>query len=459
MLFDLVIRNAHVYAPADLGNVDIAVKGGKIEKIGQDIPEKGEKEIDAKGLIAIPGIIETHAHMSMPFSGTKTMNTFSSGTYAAAFGGVTTLIDFAQQIGGTTLQQSLDDRLEEARERCAIDYGFHITFTDTGDATVNEIPDLCKAGYTSFKLHTTYRGGGLYIDTEGLEKIFAKIAECGGIATVHAENDDMIQECMDKLLAEGKDSYTYFSDWRPDEAEAEAVDRCIRIAKEKGCNLVIRHISSQEAAHSILEAQKNGQPVYAETCPQYLSLTRDLYKTENGREYMLQPPLRGAEDREEIWKAIEQGMKTTIATDACGFYLSQKHMSSTFYGVPGGIPGIETRLMAMIALGVDSKRITVSRLAEMMSEQPAKLYGVYDRKGSIAVGKDADIVLLDPSKSTTIHAAALHEMSDYSPFEGLTASMTLDKTILRGSVLVDGNTFCGSRNGGKLLKRALPVID
>ncbi len=453
---DLIIRNIHVFAPKDLGVTDVAVSDGKISAIGPRLELRAATEIDGRGKLLLPGVIETHAHMSMPFAGTKTMNTFYDGTYAGAFGGVTTLVDFAQQIGATSLHQSLRDRLMEAEGRCCVDYGFHITLTDTSAQTIAEIPALCREGYTSFKVHTTYKGGGLYVDTDGLYCVFSEVAKCGGLVTVHAENDDMVEAAMQRLLREGKTDFRYFPEYKPDEAEAEAVARCIRIAKETGCKLLIRHISSQEAAESIAEAQAAGLPVYAETCPQYLAFTREVYAQENGRDYILHPPIRGAEDREAIWAAIQNGMKITLATDDCGFFLRQKHMAGTFYGVPGGLPGIETRLLATYGLGVDTGKITVERLAEMASLLPAKLYGLFPQKGILQTGSDADMVILDPARETVLTASALHEQTDYTPFEGFRVHAALEKTISRGRIIVDGDRFLGRAGDGRLLLRALP---
>ena len=453
---DLLIRGIHVFAPEDLGVNDVAIADGKVAAIGARLELPAAQELDGRGKLLLPGVIETHAHMSMPFAGTKTMNTFYDGTYAGAFGGVTTLIDFAQQIGAASLRQSLRDRLAEAEGRCCVDYGFHITLTDTSAQTIAELPSLCREGYSSFKLHTTYRGGGLYVDTDGLYRVFSEIARCGGLVTVHAENDEMIDAAMQRLLREGKTDFRYFPEYKPDEAEAEAVSRCIRIARETGCKLLIRHISGMEAAEAIAEAQAQGLPVYAETCPQYLAFTREVYAQENGRDFILHPPIRGAEDREAIWRAICDGMKITLATDDCGFFLRQKHMSDTFYGVPGGLPGIETRLLATYGLGVDTGRITVGRLAEMASLLPAKLYGLYPQKGVIRVGSDADLVVLDPSRETVLTAAALHEQTDYTPFEGFRVGAALEKTISRGRIIVDGDRFLGHAGDGRLLLRKLP---
>lgn len=455
---DLLIRSVHAYCPEDLGIVDIAVKDGLILEIGSNLEYEAGQTIDGTGKIMLPGVIETHAHMSMPFAGTKTMNTFRDGTCAGAFGGVTTLVDFAQQIGGTSLHQSLRDRLEEARGRCFTDYAFHITLTNTLPETIDEIGTLCKEGYTSFKVHTTYKSGGLYIDTKGLYDAFRAVAGAGGLMTVHAENDDMMEAAVKRLIAEGKTQPCFFPESKPDAAEAEAVERCIRIAKETGCKLLIRHISSQAAATAILQAQKDGYPIFAETCPQYLAFTREVYAGEDARDYILHPPIRGKKDREAIWSAIEAGMTTVLATDDCGFYRKQKRMADTFYGVPGGLPGIETRLLTVYGLGIDTGRIDLTCLARMTSETPAKLYGLYPQKGTLRAGSDADMVILDPNRPTEIKASDLHEQSDYTPFEGLRASAALDKTIARGKVMVDGRQFCADAGAGRLLHRGLPQL-
>ncbi|RGX54762.1 dihydropyrimidinase [Anaerotruncus sp. AF02-27] len=457
MKYELLIKNGHVYAPQDLGVVDIAVTDGKIAKVGKGLDAEAVRVIDAFGKTVIPGAIETHAHMNMPFAGTKTMNDFYDGTMSGAFGGVTTLVDFAQQIKGVPLIMACEDRVKEAKGHAVVDYGFHATITTVDDETIDAIPKLMEMGFTSFKVHTTYKDGGLYIDTPGLRRTFAAIAKAGGIVTVHAENDDMIEAAKNHLLAEGKTGAVYFPQYKPDEAEAEAVDRCIEIAKETGCKLLIRHISSAAGAKSVAAAQKAGYPVYGETCPQYLAFTREVYTQENGRDYILHPPIRGAADRDAIWgELVESDVKCTMATDDCGFYLSQKRMNDTFYGVPGGLPGIETRLVTLYEMGVAQGRIGVGRMVEMLSTEPAKLYGIYPQKGVIAEGSDADIVVLDTGVSYALTAKDLHERSDYTPFEGMQMHAAVAQTVANGKVIVDGREFLGEEGAGRFLVRGKP---
>lgn len=283
------------------------------------------------------------------------------------------------------------------------------------------------------------------------------IAECKGLVTVHAENDDIIETARQRLLSEGKTAIKYFPEYKPDESEAKAVEHCIRIAKETNCKLLIRHISSEAAVNSILEAQKQGYPIYAETCPHYLAFTREVYGREDGQDFIVHPPIRGEKDRQAIWNAIRNGIIITIATDDCGFFRAQKRISNTFYGVPGGLPGLETRLLVLFGLGVETGKITLSRLAQMTSETPAKLYGIYPKKGTLQIGSDADMVILDTSVRTVITSKKLHEQSDYTIYEGFTVNAAVEKTIAHGEVILDGNRFLGKETDGRLLYRGLPI--
>lgn len=453
----LWIRNVHIFAPEDLGIADIAVKNGKIAAIGALSDVQAERVIDGTGLTAIPGVIETHAHMLLPFGGTQTNNNFYDGTRSGAFGGVTTLIDFADQVKGGSIRSALEMRLALAKRQCTTDFSFHCTLTDINEETLREIPALIDEGFTSFKFYTAYKSGGLYVPYDQMERAFSLIAKYGAIATVHAEEECVISEATDRLLRAGKTDCRYFLQSRPTKAETTAIEHLIALAEKTGARVLVRHVSSAEGAERIMQAQRQGLEFYGETCPHYLYFDDSIYTRPNAADYLVNPPIRTAEDREGLWKALSSGAVFTIGTDDCAFDLAQKRVSDKFFEIPGGLPGIETRLVLLHELGVRTGRITMQRLAELTAENPAKLYGIYPQKGCLAVGSDADIVLLDENVSSVLTATALHEKANYTPYEGLPLHVAVAKTIARGRVLTDGredHTLAGS---GAILKRGLPI--
>ena len=453
----LFIRNVQAYGPEDLGVVDIQMNDGKITAIGSGLCGQGRQELDGTGLVAIPGVIETHAHMLLPFGGTCTCNDFYDGTRAGAFGGVTTLIDFADQVKGGSIIPAIEARLAQAADKCAVDYSFHCTLTDINERTLKDIPVLIERGFTSFKFYTTYSAGGLHVPYKDMERAFRAIAEHGGIATVHAENEAMIDAATAVLVRAGRTQWRYFPQSKPNASESSAIKELIRLAEETGVRLLIRHVSSAEGAAMIAAAQREGLEVYGETCPHYLYFDESVYVRDDAADFIVHPPIRRAEDREGIWKVLESGTKFTIGTDDCAFYKKQKQISDKFYEVPGGMPGIETRLTVLYELGVCSGRIDMRRLAELTAEIPAKLYGLYPRKGSLQVGSDADIVLLRTGGENVITAGRLHENTDYTPFEGLPVHACVEKTLACGRIIIDGEQDRTSQGAGRLLARKLPV--
>lgn len=454
--YSLLIRNVQIYAPQDLGIGDIAISNGKIAAIGVGLEGHGAREIDGTGLTAIPGVIETHAHMLLPFGGTQTMNDFFDGTRAGAYGGVTTLIDFADQCRGGSVLAAVQARLAVAQRQCAVDFGFHCTLTDINDETLQAIPALIDKGFTSFKFYTAYDASGLRVSYADMERAFRVIAAHGGIATVHAENEELIRAATEQLKAEGKTGWQWFLHSKPAESEPSAIRRLIDLARKTGVKLLIRHVSSAEGARMIAAVQREGLEVYGETCPHYLYFDQRVYNKENAADYIVNPPIRTAADREGIWRVLEEGAAFTIGTDDCAFYLRQKRASQRFYEVPGGMPGIETRLVMLHGLGVRTGKISMERLAELTARNPARLYGLYPRKGTIAVGSDADLVLLNTACEQTVTARKLHEKTDYTPFEGCTVHVAVDKTICGGRVLVDGASDTAEPGAGTLVKRGLP---
>lgn len=454
--YSLIIRDARIYAPEELGVGDIAVSNGKIAAVGAHLPGVAEEEIDGSGLLAMPGILETHAHMLLPFGGTQTMNDFFDGTRAGAYGGVTTLIDFADQVKGGSILQAKDSRAALAKRQCATDFSFHCTLTDITEETLRAIPALIDEGFPSFKFYTAYKAGGLYVPYGDMERAFRVIAQHGGIATVHAEDEAIIDAAAGRLIQQGRTSCRYFQESRPADAEQSAIRTLISLARETGVKLLIRHVSSEGGAGLIEAAQKDGLEVYGETCPHYLYFDESIYEKDNAADYIVNPPIRTAADREGIWRVLAGESVFTIGTDDCAFYRSQKRISDQFCDIPGGMPGIEPRLVLLYELGVRSGRISMERLAEMTAANPAKLYGLWPVKGALRAGSDADIVLLNPNQDYILHADMLHEKTDYTPFEGVRLHSRVEKTIFHGRILVDGGQDYAIPGTGNLLKRGLP---
>lgn len=454
-MLDLLLKNANVYAPEPLGVVNIGIADEKIAYIGSEAPP-AKRTVDCCGRPVLPGVIETHAHMLLPFGGTHTMNDFYDGTMSGAIGGVTTLIDFADQVHGGTLEAALTERLKQA-EACAVDYSFHVTMTDINEDSLNELDALIDRGITSFKFYTAYSASGLFVPRDKMTEAFSRIAARGALATVHCETEDEVLEATNALIRAGKAEIKYFSESRPDASEESAVACVIEIAGRTGAKLLIRHVSSAGGTRLIAEAQRAGQTVIGETCPQYLMLTREVYRQQNGGEYICNPPIRGEVDREALWAALEGDVKFTIGTDDCAFTLAQKHASDKFYEVPGGMPGIECRMPILLSEGVDKGRFGYERLAHLTSTDVAKLYGLYPQKGTVAVGSDADLILVEPCAPYPLTAAELHEQSDYTPFEGLMLSSRIRMTVARGAVVAENGEFTGKRGSGRLLKRGLPA--
>lgn len=454
-MLDLLLTNARVYAPEDLGTVSIGIRDGKIASIGEATEPSG-RTIDCGSMTLLPGAIETHAHMLLPFCGTRTMNDFFDGTAAGAFGGVTTLIDFADQVQGGSALEAYYARLEQAKD-AVFDYSFHITLTDINDQTMCEAEELIARGVTSFKFYTAYSAGGLYVPPDDMERIFSLLAKHGAIATVHAEDESCILQETDRLIAAGQTSVAYFTQSRPAQSERDAIAGVVDIARRTGTKLLIRHVSSADGVGLIAEAQKRGQMVIGETCPHYLFFTEDVYSDGNGARYLCNPPIRTERDRRALWSALEQDVKFTIGTDDCAFYLSQKHVSDRFYEIPGGMPGIETRVPLMLSAGVSSGRLSMERLTRLLSTDVAKTYGIYPQKGTIRVGSDADMILVERCAPYHLHVDQLHEKSDYTPFEGVSLDYRIVTTIANGQVIMHDGEFLGKKGSGRLLRRGLPA--
>ena len=457
MQFDTLIKNGIVATATDTYPWDIGISDGKIVALAQALPaESAERVLDAKGNYVFPGGIDVHTHLDMPFGGTTSADDFESGTVAAAFGGTTTLIDFAIQYKGQTLRTALDTWWKKADTKAAIDYGFHCIVTDLPDARLEEMPALVREGITSFKLFMAYPGVFMVEDAL-IFKALLKASETGSLICMHAENGGAIDVIVQRALAEGKTAPKYHALTRPTTAEAEATGRAIALAEMAGAPVYIVHLSCSEALDKVREARDRGLPAYAETCPQYLFLSLDNFDVPGfeGAKYVFTPPLREKWHQEKLWAGLAADHLQVVSTDHCPFcYKEQKELGKgDFTKIPNGGPGIEHRLSLVFTGGVHGGRFSVNRFVELVSTAPAKLFGLYPRKGTIAVGSDADLVIFDPSQDQVISAKTHHMRVDYSMFEGLRVKGVPKQVLSRGRVVIDDNKFVGRPGQGEFLKR------
>src|SRR6478752_105128 len=457
MGFDTLIVNGTVITATDTYLADVAVAGGKITAIGQTLPrENTTRVLDAKNKYVMPGGIDVHTHLDMPFGGTTSADDFQTGTIAAAFGGTTTLIDFAIQYKGQTLRQAFDTWMKKAHDKAVTDYAFHCIITDLGAAQLEEMGELVREGVTSFKLFMAYPGVFM-LDDATIFKAMRQAAKHSGLICMHAENGGAIDVIVQQALADGKRAPKYHALTRPTTAEAEATSRAIALAEMAGAPVYIVHMSCNDALEKVREARDRGLPVYAETCPQYLYLSIENFDVPGfeGAKYVFTPPLREKWHQEKLWKGLKQDQLSVVSTDHCPFcFKEQKELGKDdFTKIPNGGPGIEHRLSLIYTGGVHGKRFSPNRFVEIVSTAPAKLFGLFPRKGTIAVGSDADIVIFDPAAHDVISAKTHHMRVDYSMFEGIRVTGMPDVVLSRGRVIIENNAFLGRPGQGEFLKR------
>src|SRR6202050_1352586 len=458
MGFDTLIVNGRVATASDTYTSDVAINDGKISAVGQSLPRENAGHIlDAKGFLVLPGGIDAPTHLDIPLGGTTSADDFETGTRAAAFGGTTCLIDFAIQYKGQTLRTAFDTWMQKASARALSDYSFHCIITDLADAQLEEMNALVREGVTSFKLFMAYPGVFM-LDDGSIFKTFQATAKNGGLVCMHAENGSAIDVIVQQALAEGKRAPKYHALTRPTTAEAEAVSRAIALAEMAGAPIYIVQLSCNDALEKVREARDRGLPVYAETCPQYLYLSLDNMDAPGfeSAKYVFTPPLREKWNQEKLWTGLKQDHLQVVSTDHCPFcFKEQKELGrDDFTKIPNGGPGVEHRMSLIYSGGVGSGRFSANRFVELVSTTPATLFGLYPRKGTIAVGGDADLVIFDPKRKHTISAKTHHMRVDYSMFEGIQVTGMPDVVMSRGRVVVEGEKFLGRAGQGEFLRRA-----
>jgi dihydropyrimidinase len=457
MSFDTIIRNGTIVTATDTYAADLAIADGKISAIGRNLPPEGaRKVIDATGLFVMPGGIDVHTHLDMPFGGTTSADDFETGTRAAAWGGTTTLIDFAIQYHGQSLHQAFDTWMKKADGKATIDYAFHCIITELDDERARQMKQLVAEGVPSFKLFMAYPGVFM-LDDASIFRAMSVAADSGAFICMHAENGGAIDVIVQRALAEGKRAPKYHALTRPTAAEAEATGRAIALAEMAGAPVYIVHLSCAEALERVREARERGLPVYAETCPQYLFLSIENFDVPGfeGAKYVFTPPLREKHHQEKLWKGLAQDQLQVVSTDHCPFcFKEQKELGKDdFTKIPNGGPGVEHRLSLVYSGGVHGHHFSPNRFVQLVSTAPAKLFGLYPRKGTIAVGSDADLVLFDSEAEDVLSARTHHMRVDYSMFEGIRVKGVARTVLSRGDVILDKGTFLARPGRGQFLKR------
>jgi dihydropyrimidinase len=454
-----LITNGTIVTADGSTAADVLIDGETVVQIGSDLAANGataDETIDAAGRWVIPGAIDVHTHMELPFGGTFAKDTFETGTRAAAFGGTTTIVDFAVQSRGKSLREGLDTWHAKAAGNAVADYGFHMIMSDVNDDTLDEMDGLVAEGVPDFKLFTAYPGV-FYSDDGAIFRAMQRTAKNGGLIMMHAENGMAIDVVAADEVAAGHTDPYYHGVARYPIFEGEATNRVIRLAEAAGVPVYIVHLSAREALDAVRGARDRGTKAFAETCPQYLFLSLDDMKGGfNGAKFVCSPPLRTADHQAELWTGLVKDDLQLVSTDHCPFdFEGQKDLGKgDFRKVPNGLPGVEDRVDLLHDGGVVAGRIGRERWVEIISTAPAKLFGMFPRKGTIAVGSDADIVVYDPAATRTISATTHHMDVDYSCYEGRSVQGRSDIVLSRGSVIVRDGTFTGRKGHGRFIKRA-----
>jgi dihydropyrimidinase len=450
-----LIKNGRIITAEQDYIADIYIEKDTITTIGASLTMQADTTIDAKGKYMIPGGVDVHTHMDMPFGGTTSSDDFETGTRAAAFGGTTCLIDFAIQSKGTRMRDALDVWWKKG-EKATIDFGLHMIVTDLPEAHLEDMNEMVREGVTSFKLFMAYPNV-LMVDDATIFRAMRQTGNNGALICMHAENGGVIDLLVQKALAEGKTAPIYHALTRPTTAESEAVNRAIALAQMAGAPVYIVHVSSADALEKVSEARDKGVPVFAETCPQYLLLSIEDLDRPNfeGAKYVFTPPLREKWHQDKLWEGLKKNTLQVVSTDHCPFcFKEQKEMGrDSFAKIPNGGPGVENRLQLIHHHGVNQKRISLNRWVEIVATTPAKMFGLYPRKGTITVGSDADIVIWDPNKEITISAKSHHMRVDYSMFEGFKVKGDAETVLSRGETIVDKGKWLGKAGRGTFIKR------
>ncbi len=451
----ILIKNGRIITATDDYIADIFIEGETISAIGKNLNVTANKTIDASGLLVMPGGIDPHVHLDMPFMGTFSSDSYETGTRAALYGGTTTIIDFILQKQGNSLQSALQEWKGRSDNNCVGDYSFHMAVTDFNEETKKEIKHFIEEeGITSFKTFMAYKGA-LMIDDRQMIGLMEEVKAHGGLINVHATNGDMIDYLVAKNKAAGNRAPLYHYLSQPEITEAEASERFVDMASYTGCPGYIVHMTCEGALNAVRNATKRNQKVFVETCIQYLILDASLYEQDfEGAKWVMSPPLREQKDQSTLWAGINQGLVQVVATDHCPFMWEQKLMGKDdFSKIPNGHPAIENRMELLFSEGVTKGRISLNKYVEVSATNAAKIFGIFPKKGTIAIGSDADIVLFNPNEKHTLSAATHHMNVDYSGYEGWEITGKVKTVLLRGEVAIEDNDCKLQKGYGQFVKR------
>ncbi len=453
MMRKVLLKNGIIVSGKKCYTSDVLIEGEKIKKVGKNIKVTGSlcEVVDCTGKYIFPGFIDGHTHFDLSVAGTTTIDDFNSGTKAAISGGTTTIIDYGTQYKGETLKQGLKNWLNKAKDGVSCDFGVHMSISDWNPRVKNEVKDMVKAGVTSFKLYTTY---DIKLDDDDMLAALTEIAKCKGITGVHCENDGIIKDLRSEVKGTDNKKVISHALTRPSVAEADCVNRLSYMSHITGAAFLAVHVTCEEALNEVKLAKKKGYKVYGETCPQYLFFDDSVYNKsfDESSKYVCAPPIRKKKDIKALWKALNDGSIDIVSTDHCSFTKKQKALGKNdFRKIPGGLNGVEQRGILLFD-AVQKKKISIERMCELLSENPAKLFGLWDRKGFVKKGYDADLVIIDPKKTTTLSLKNQVSKSDYCAFEGKKLKGKIDGVFLRGKQVVDQNKNI-TDGIGKYIKR------
>ena len=450
-----LIKNGTIITATDMYKADVLVKNGIVSEIGREISKIASEIIDAADKWVLPGGVDVHTHMDAQCDGMTTVDDFETGTAAAAAGGTTTVVDYAEQIPGATLIQTLEDWRTKAASRSIIDYGLHLAVCEVNAGVLGEIPRIVEAGVSSFHVRLDGHDERHINDSQLLEFLQGTTA-AGAVACLHAENGEVIDLFLRRLVAEGKTLPKFIAAARPPEVEAQATARAISIAEMAKAPIYFTSLSSAHAIEKVKAARDRGLPVYAETCPQYLTLPSERYEESEGIKYYCTPPLRPAWHGDILWKAISSGDIQTVASDHRAFnYAGQKNLGKeNFTQAPRGFPGIQERMSLLCSAGVHSGKISANKLVDLTCTTPARMFGLFPRKGTLAVGSDADMVIFDPKAEFVISKSTGLSRSDYTPYEGMKVRGATWLVLQRGRVIAREGKVMGRPGAGEFLPRA-----
>ncbi len=452
----ILIKNGRVITATEDCIADVFIEGEQVKAIGKNLEMHADRVIDATGKMVMPGGIDPHVHLDMPFMGTFSSDNYETGTRAALFGGTTMVIDFILQKQGSSLRSALDEWNGRAEGNAVGDYSFHMAVTDFNEDTKKEIRGMIEEeGISSFKTFMAYKGA-LMIDDRQMIGLMEEVKSHGGLINVHATNGDMIDYLVAKFRHEGKRAPLYHYLSQPEITEAEASGRFADMAAYTGCPGYIVHLTCEGALNAVRNATKRNQKVFVETCIQYLILDASLYEQDfEGAKWVMSPPLRQKKDQDTLWAGINQGLVNVVATDHCPFKWEQKLMGKDdFSKIPNGHPAIENRMELLFSEGVSKGKISLNKYVEVACTNPAKIFGMFPKKGTIAVGSDADIIIIDPNEKHTLSAKTHHMNVDYSGYEGWECTGKVKTVLLRGQVAIENNQCLVEKGYGQFVKRS-----